>query len=73
MKLELSQKELQGFSEKGETVVISYRKAAIITFSPGVNGFVLSPVPGKATDLPYTQKGRFMAITPEHFRKLQTS
>lgn len=72
-KLELTQDEMAAYSKSGDTVVVNYRKAYNITYSPGVSGFVLSPIAGKATDLPYTQRGRFMAISPEHFRKLQVA
>lgn len=69
----LSQPEMSARHAAGETVLVAYRKAYDIQFSPGVGEFVLSPIPGCATGLPYASRGRFHVVTPEHFRKLQTA
>lgn len=71
MNIQLSQQELREFSEKGETVIVSGKRAFEIRHSHGVGELILAPIPGKAAK-PYTQAGRFHALTPEHFYKLQT-
>jgi len=67
----LSQKEMASHHAIGETVLVQYRKAYCIEYSNGAEQFVLSPIAGSATGMPYTIRGRFHVVTPEHFRKLQ--
>jgi hypothetical protein len=69
--LPLSQAEMLHSSNSGETIVVAYRNAYEIQYSRGTECFHLSPMPKKVSGLPYTQRGRFHCVTPEHFRKIQ--
>lgn len=67
----LSQSEMTTYHAQGATVLVQFRHAYEIQFSNGVGEFVLSPIAGRAVGLPYSPRGRFFVITPEHFRKMQ--
>lgn len=69
--LPLSQSEMSELFGRGESVIIQYRKAFEIQHSRANGCFYFSPIAGRASGLPYTKQGRFHAVTPEHFRKLQ--
>lgn len=67
----LSQAELASYVANGDTTLIQYRRAFNILHSPGVREYILSPIPGMATGLPYTKRGRFQCVTPALFRQIQ--
>lgn len=71
MKHPYSQAELQQFASNGQTIIVGYRSAAEIKASHGAGQYILSPLPPKPSGLPYTQRGRVQALTPEHFERVR--
>ena len=62
--MQISQQELSDLYNKGETVILNYRKAYQVKYSPGANQYILQQVRKTYNDLPYTKKGRYITMTP---------
>lgn len=69
MKHPFTQSELSAFASEGNTVILSFRSAAMLIFSVGVGEMVLSPLPKKYSGMPFTKRGRVIATTPAEFQK----
>lgn len=70
MKHPFSQQELANFVNEGRTILTKFRSAASIVWSHGVSKFIAMPMPHKATNLPFTVRGRIQAHTPDTFQKM---
>ena len=68
--LELTQSELSKHFAAGETIILSYRRAYEIRYSHGTGGYILQPYLRKYSGLPFSQRGRFYAMTPEAAHKV---
>jgi hypothetical protein len=68
MKPELSQVELARIDGQ---IVIAYRTAFEVCNSHGAECWILRPIKRKVSGMPYTKRGRFFAVSPEAFDKLE--
>ena len=62
---QLSQSELSEYYTSGKTVILSYRRAYEIRYSNGTGGYILQQYLRQYSGLPFSQRGRFYAMTPE--------
>lgn len=68
--LKLSQEELSDLYAKGETVVITYRRAFEIRYSHGVSGYILQQFFYKRGGNSLAKRGRYHAFTPEYAQSI---
>lgn len=70
MKPQITQEDLSRYVQDGDTIIINYRRAFDIQYSAGVSRYILRQVYREYRGLPLTIRGRYMAVSPEHFDKL---
>ena len=69
MSLKLSQEELSEFFADGRVIVANYRQAYLVEKHTCANCYGFRPIMKVRNGLPYTARGRFVAVTPETFDK----
>ena len=67
---DLTQPELKAFHDAGKVTIFAYRTIFDIKYFANAKSFGLSKVTRKPTGLPYTSRGRFVALDAEGSRKL---
>ena len=68
--MKLTQKELSGYYNEGQTVILAYRQAFEIKFSHGANQYIMQQFYKEYGDLPLTKRGRYMAFSPESANRI---
>jgi hypothetical protein len=68
---ELSQKELKDFMEEGKIIILHYRCMSEIVWSHGTSQLIVRPIKKNLPNkLPYTKRGRYLAVTPDRAHSL---